>query len=240
MALNPLPTTPPHILLIGASRGIGLAMAEELLVRGWRVTATIRASASAALDNLAARYAQALSLEQLDMTDEAQLSRLHKRLRHQRFDVLFVNAGIANQNQNETIAEVTTEEFAHLMITNALSPLRVAERLQELVEADGLIGVMSSGQGSIGNNHQGGREVYRGTKAALNQYMRSYAARQAVLYPERALLLLAPGWIRTELGGEEGAYSLEETIPDIVSVIERKRSKPGLEFLDRFGKVVPW
>ncbi|MBM3072753.1 SDR family NAD(P)-dependent oxidoreductase [Lelliottia sp. RWM.1] len=239
MTLNEPRAERPHMLLIGASRGIGFAMAEELLHRGWNVTATVR-STNAALHALSARYPLSLTVEHLDMTDTAQLADLKTRLRYQRYDTLFVNAGIANQNQSETIAEVSTEEFVHVMITNALSPLRVIDAFQAQVTADGLIGVMSSGQGSISNNEKGGKEVYRGTKAALNQYMRSYAARQALKTPDRALLLLAPGWIRTDLGGEDGAFSLTETIPDIVSVIERKRSRPGLEFLDRFGKVVPW
>jgi NAD(P)-dependent dehydrogenase (short-subunit alcohol dehydrogenase family) len=55
------------------------------------------------------------------------------------------------------------------MVTNALSPMRVVEGLQDLVSAKGIIGVMSSGQGSISNNEKGGHEVYRGSKAALNQ-----------------------------------------------------------------------
>ncbi len=84
------------------------------------------------------------------------------------------------------------------MVTNALSPMRVVEALQDLVTADGLIGVMSSGQGSVTNNVNGMREVYRGSKAALNQYMRSFAARQA--NTPRAMVLMAPGSVRTDLG----------------------------------------
>ncbi|WP_313108768.1 SDR family oxidoreductase [Atlantibacter sp.] len=232
--------TRPRMLLIGASRGIGFAMTEELLRRGWDVTATVRGNHRTSLHDLILPYPDALNIEMLDMTDTGQLFELRARLQHQHYDVLFVNAGTANRNQNETIGEVSTEEFAHVMITNALSPLRVVEALQSFVKNDGLIGIMSSGQGSISNNHNGGREVYRGTKAALNQYMRSFAARQAVMYPERALLLLAPGWIRTDLGGDEGAFSLEETIPDIINAIESKRARPGLEYLDRFGKTVSW
>jgi len=227
-------------LLIGASRGIGLAMAEAFLSRQWQVTATVRGAGHTALHDLSAKYPHRLVIEQLDITDMAQLTALHQRLAGQRFDVLFINAGTSNRNQDETIAEVSTEEFVHLMITNALSPMRTAEVMQDLVEADGLIGIMSSGQGSIGNNTKGGKEVYRGTKAALNQYMRSYAAREAQRHPARALLLLAPGWIRTELGGGDAAFSLEETVPDIVNTIEATRSKSGLAFLDRFGKAVPW
>jgi NAD(P)-dependent dehydrogenase (short-subunit alcohol dehydrogenase family) len=124
------------------------------------------------------------------------------------------------------------------MVTNALSPMRVVEGLQNLVTADGLIGVMSSGQGSIANNLRGGREVYRGSKAALNQYMRSYAARQAGT--PRALLLMAPGWIRTGLGGDDAPFTMEETVPDIVDTLLAKQGRPGLEYLERNGQAVPW
>lgn len=68
--------------------------------------------------------------------------------------------------------------------------------------------------------------------------MRSYAARHEG--DSRALLLLAPGWIRTVLGGAEAPFSLEETIPDIVNVLLSKRGQPGLAYLDRMGRTVPW
>lgn len=240
MTESTLLLTPPRMLLVGASRGIGLAIAEELLKRHWQVTATVRGTEHTALHDLLARYPQALSIEQVDITDNAQLAVLHQRLAGAHFDALFINAGTANANQGDTLAEVSTEEFIHVMITNALAPMRAIEALNDRVKADGLIGVMSSGQGSIGNNTTGGNDVYRGTKAALNQYMQSYAARQAQAYPARALLLLAPGWIRTSLGGENAMFTLEDTIPDIVSVIEAKRVTPGLDYLDRFGETVPW
>ncbi len=124
------------------------------------------------------------------------------------------------------------------MVTNALGPMRIIEALADLVPPDGLIGVMSSGQASISNNTNGGFEVYRGSKSALNQHMRSYAARHAS--EPRALLLMAPGWIRTALGGPNAPFSLEETIPDIVNTLLSKRGKPGLEYLDRMGRTVPW
>ena len=63
------------------------------------------------------------------------------------------------------------------MVTNALSPMRVIEALYDLVVPEGTVGVMSSGQGSVANNTNGSREVYRASKAALNTLMRSFAAR---------------------------------------------------------------
>ena len=228
----------PSLLLVGASRGLGLAMAEEFLKRSWNVVATVRGGSRTGLHDLADKYPDQLAVEHVDVTDAAQLVELRNRLSARRFDILFNNAGTANRNQDETIAEVSTDEFVHVMVTNALGPMRTIETLQELVTAKGLIGVMSSGQGSVASNEKGGHEVYRGTKAALNQYMRSYAARHAD--DGHALLLMAPGWIRTELGGPEAPLTMEDTIPDIVSVIIGKKGRPGLQYLDRKGKTVPW
>ncbi|KAG8155421.1 SDR family oxidoreductase [Burkholderia catarinensis] len=228
----------PAILLVAASRGLGLAMAEAFLNQGWNVTGTVReGSGRTKLHDLAGRFGGRLAIETLDICEPAQLAALRERLSGRRFDMLFVNAGTTN-DPNETIGEVTTDEFVRVMITNALAPMRVIETLQDLATADGLIGAMSSGQGSVANNVSGMREVYRGSKAALNQFMRSFAARQADT--PRAMVLMAPGWVRTELGGPDARLTIEESVPGLVNVLLRKRGQPGLEYLDYQGKTVPW
>ena len=226
------------VLIIGASRGLGHAMATEFLDRGWQVVGTVRGTGRTLLHDLADENPGRVEIACLDITAPQQIAALHDRFASRRFDILFVNAGTANKHQDETIADVSTEEFVEVMVTNALGPMRVIEALQDLVTVTGLIGVMSSGQGSVGNNENGGREVYRASKAALNQCMRSYAARHAG--ERRALLLMAPGGIRTDLGGPDARFSMEETVPDIVDVVVGKQGKPGLEYLDRFGEVVVW
>jgi NAD(P)-dependent dehydrogenase (short-subunit alcohol dehydrogenase family) len=226
------------VLLIGASRGLGHAMAAEFLKKGWGVTGTVRGTRRAPLHDLAEAHGDRLQIEQLDITEPAQISTLHARLAGRRFDILFVNAGVANANQSETIAQTSTEEFIRVMVTNALSPMRVIEGLEDLVAPDGVIGVMSSGLGSISNNTQGRFEVYRGSKSALNQYMRCYAARHSG--EPRALVLMNPGWIRTELGGPKAPLAIEEAIPQVVDTLIAQRGKPGLHYIERNGDSLPW
>ncbi|MCT7329579.1 MULTISPECIES: SDR family NAD(P)-dependent oxidoreductase [Ralstonia] len=237
--MSATPNHIPTVLLIGASRGLGHAMAAEFLKKGWNVVGTVRAGNDRTLlHNLANAHPDRVTIETLDITRPEQIRALGERLSGRTFDVLFVNAGTTNPDPTQTIGEVSTEDFVALMMTNALSPMRVVESLAHLVPPAGLIGIMSSGQGSIADNESGQRELYRGSKAALNQFMRSFAARQA--HTPLAMLLVAPGWVRTDLGGPEGRLSIEESIPGVVNVILNKQGRPGLEYLDYRGRTVRW
>lgn len=225
------------ILIVGASRGLGFAMVEAYLKRGWRVIATGRERSTEKLRRLAQSAGPALEIETVDIAVPDQVTALRTRLASRRLDVLFVNAGVKNDDR-ETIADVSTEEFVRVMVTNSLSPMRVVEAFQDLVQPNGTIGVMSSGQGSVTNNTNGNYEVYRGSKAALNMFMRSFAARHAD--DTRTLLLMAPGWVRTDMGGPGARLSIEESIPNLVNTIEAHEGRPGLHYVDYLGRVVPW
>ncbi|PWC80066.1 SDR family NAD(P)-dependent oxidoreductase [Azospirillum sp. TSH64] len=234
-----LPTdTHRSILLVGASRGLGHAMAAEFLKKGWNVLGTVRGPNRTELHDLADAHPGRVEIESLDICAPDQLAALRDRLADRTFDMLFVNAGTANRDPTQTIGEVSTDEFIHVMTTNALGPMRVIEGLEGNVTAAGLIGVMSSGQGSIANNLSGRRELYRGSKAALNMFMRSFAARQAGT--DRPLAVMAPGWIRTALGGADAPLSIEDSIPKLVDVLLAKLDRPGLQYLDYRGQTVPW
>jgi NAD(P)-dependent dehydrogenase (short-subunit alcohol dehydrogenase family) len=232
-----MPTTSSDktLLLIGASRGLGFALAEEYLKRGCHVVATERDSTTSKLRDLSRSAEGRLEIATVDITDSDQVAALRTRLVSRQFDMMFVNAGIGTRDM---VADISTDEFIRMMVTNALSPMRVVEILQDLVMPTGTIGIMSSGQGSITNNENGLHEIYRASKTALNMLMRSFAAR----HPDdpRTLLLMAPGWVRTALGGPNAPFTIEETIPKVVDVMLSQQGKPGLQFLDREGHTVPW
>jgi NAD(P)-dependent dehydrogenase (short-subunit alcohol dehydrogenase family) len=230
-------TTGKTALIIGASRGLGFALAAEFLARGWRVTATVRGAGRTRLHELAGSSAGGLVVETVDITVPDEVAALRDRLAQTTFDLLFVNAGVTN-GPGETVADVSTDTFVRLMVTNALSPMRVIEALQDLVAASGTIAVMSSGQGSVANNTRGGFEVYRASKSALNQLMRSFAARHAD--DPRTLLLMAPGWVQTDLGGPGAPLTIGQSIPGVADTIEIQAGHPGLQYLDYRGQTVPW
>ncbi|RZZ83802.1 SDR family NAD(P)-dependent oxidoreductase [Pseudoxanthomonas winnipegensis] len=226
------------VLLIGASRGLGYAMVEQYLARGWRVIATARAHSTERLDALSRRRPGALRVETVDITEPAQIAALRARLEGETIDLLFVNAGVVNTDDEAIVADVATDEFLRVMLTNTLSPMRVVEALQDLVPSGGTIGLMSSGQGSLTNNTRAGHEAYRASKAALNMCMRSFAARHAE--DPRTLLLMAPGWVKTDMGGPDARLTIEESIPNLLDTMEAQRGRAGLQYLDYLGRTVPW
>ena len=141
------------VLLIGASRGLGYAIATEYVDRGAKVVATVRGQDRTALHDLQETADGLLDIEHVDITVPEQVQALRQRLGSRTFDLLFVNAGVGVA---ETVADVDSDEFVRVMVTNALSPMRVIETFADVVPSDGTIAIMSSGQGSIANNNSGG------------------------------------------------------------------------------------
>ncbi|MFI5953441.1 SDR family NAD(P)-dependent oxidoreductase [Cryptosporangium sp. NPDC051539] len=221
------------VLILGASRGLGLGLAAEYLARGWNVIGTIREGSPGGLPDLAC---DRLTIETVDVTDQAQIDALRTRLEGTAVDLLFVNAGITNANV--PVAEVPTEEFVDVMVTNVLSPMRAVEALDDLVPPTGTIAVMSSRQGSITRNTNAGYEVYRASKSALNQLMRSYSVRHAA--DPRTFLLVDPGHARTELGGPGAVRTVEQAVPPVVDTVEKRAGQGGLHFVDYEDRIVPW
>ncbi|MBE7161645.1 MAG: SDR family NAD(P)-dependent oxidoreductase [Williamsia herbipolensis] len=224
------------VLIIGASRGLGAALVEQWVSAGRHVVATSRGGHTP-LDDIAATDPGSVEVEHVDVTDVDQIAALRRRLDGRSFGLLFVNAGVTDE-ADATVPEISTDEFVRLMVTNALSPLRVIDALEDLVVPGGMIGVMSSGQGSVANNTRGGHEVYRGSKAALNTFVRSYVARRGE--DRGPVVLMAPGWVRTGLGGPGARLTIEDSVPGVVATLDSLVDRPGLRYVDYQGRTVPW
>ncbi|PZF66974.1 3-oxoacyl-ACP reductase [Curtobacterium sp. MCPF17_047] len=231
-------TTHPKVLVVGASRGLGEAIVEAYVARGAHVVGTVRSSGTSPLHDFVRRIDGRVEIEHVDITVEQQITSLRSRLDGRVFDLLFVVAGISLAAQDAVGADIDSAAFGRMMETNVLGVMRTVEVLQDLVDPGGTIAVMSSGQGSVAGNTTGGFEVYRATKSALNQMFRSYAVRHA--RGGRALLLMAPGWVKTSLGGPNAMLEISDSIPPLIDTVDAQHGAPGLRYLDRHGKTVAW
>jgi NAD(P)-dependent dehydrogenase (short-subunit alcohol dehydrogenase family) len=225
------------VLLLGASRGIGLGLVDEYLDRGWRVIATQRSRSSApALAERVKTANGALTVLRADINRPEDLVALSQQLSDVTLDLLFVVAGISD-DPNQTIGQISTEEFNHLMLTNVLSPMRALEQLARYVRPEGSLAVMTSALGSISENTTGGYEAYRASKAALNMLLRSYAARAG---GDRSILALMPGWVKTDMGGPDAPVEVKDSTAGLADTIANHASQPGLVFVDYQGNTIAW
>lgn len=221
-------------LIVGASRGLGLGLVRRLLATGWDVTATVRQPSSAL-----AECAGPLRIEAgVDIDDDDAVARLKASLAEAPdFDLVFVVAGVATQ-AGIPASRMARSTAGAVFQTNALSPIRVAEAFHRRVTRDGLIVLMTSKLGSVSLNRGGGWSSYRASKAALNTLARSFAGQHAGA--EWGLILMHPGWVRTDLGGRRATLDIETSAHGMVAVIDERFGQRGCVFLDYTGATVPW
>jgi NAD(P)-dependent dehydrogenase (short-subunit alcohol dehydrogenase family) len=228
-----------EIIIVGASRGLGLGLAREYVSRGWRVTATARDLQRArGLRELAASAPAAVRLETVDIKDNAQVAALAERLAGSEFDVLFVNAGISGSKQ-ASAGRVTPPEVSDLFHTNAIAPIAVAEKLAPFVkQGSGVIAFMSSRVGSVAEESSGYMPLYRASKAALNSMTRSFVAG----LKDRGLTVLSlhPGWVRTDMGGPDAPLDVGTSASGLADVLAQRAGTKGHAFLDYTGLELAW
>jgi len=225
-------------LVVGASRGLGLGLGAELKGRGWNVVATVRDQAGERrLRALAAKPGGEITDEQVDINDDAGVAALRRRLDGQVFDLFFVNAGIAPEPDDAL--RTSREAAADVFLTNAVAPIRFARAFVDRVrEGPGIIAFMSSGLGSVADKTDSYGELYSASKAALNSLSRSFAA--ALGRRRITVLAVAPGWVRTDMGGPGASLSVEESTSGIVDVLEACAGTGRHGFVDYRGRDVAW
>ena len=224
------------ILLAGASRGLGLGLAAAYLQRGWKVVATARAPDPAGgLAKLQGAHPDALRVETLDVADPASVQALAGRLQSGALNILFVVAG-SNAHSNSPINEIPPADIARELLTNATAPIALADTLQPYLAPGATVAFMTSIMGSIASNAGGGMELYRASKAALNMLASCYALR----HKNAPVLLLHPGWVRTDMGGANAPVDIVTSVSGLIDVIGKHAHMPGLAYLDYRGAKLPW
>ena len=223
-------------LIVGASRGLGLGLVARFLARGWDVTATVRRPSQALAD---LSMDAPLRIEAgVDIDDDGAVADLRTRLAEvPDFDLVFVVAGIATQAGTPAFL-LSREVVGAVFQTNAVSPLRFAEAFHRRVAPGGLIVLMTSKLGSVSLNRGGGWSSYRASKAALNTLARSFAGQHKEA--DWGVVLMHPGWVRTDLSGRRATLDVETSARGMVGVLEAHLGQRGCVYLDHAGEKVPW
>ncbi|AHL76081.1 short-chain dehydrogenase [Stutzerimonas stutzeri] len=223
--------TTQSVLIIGASRGLGLGLANAFAAQGWSVTATVRSQGAEALHSV-----PHVEIETLDITDGGSVDALAGRLSGRQFDVVFVNAGISGPRVDRASA-ASDSDVAALFITNSVAPVRLAERLLDNVKPGGVLTFMSSIMGSVETGSGMGMPLYGASKAALNHLVNSFAK---ALENGPTVLLMHPGWVRTEMGGDQAPLDVETSCRGMVQQVIHAIGQGGHRYLDYEGNELPW
>lgn len=225
-------------LILGASRGIGLETVKQYRADGWRVIATVRTQE-------AAQALQALGAEThvLDLTDANAVAGLAWKLDGEALDVAIYVAGIYGP-RTQGATPVSQADFDAVMHTNVWAPMGVLPAVLPMVEAGrnganepgGVLAVISSRMGSIGDMTGNGGWLYRASKAAVNAVLRgvSIDAKNATC------LTFHPGWVQTDMGGAGAAITAQESVAGIRRVIAGAARADNGGFRNYDGSVIEW
>ncbi len=222
------------VLITGANRGIGLALAKEFSAAGYSVIGTARKPDEAiALAKLPARVLK------LDVTQPASVAKLASELSDEPIDILINNAGILRQEAPE-FADVDIEAMVLQYQVNTLGPLRVAQALMPNVQASErkVVVNISSMLGSMELNSFGSMMGYRASKAALNSVTKTLALDMADT--GGIFVALHPGYVKTDLNDGRGAIETSESAAGLYSVIEDLALDDSGKFYSYDGKPMPW
>ena len=229
----------PHALITGANRGIGLEHARQLLERTWTVTAAVRdpdgANDLKALDPGDGR----LRIVAYDASDLTAAETLKSQVEGP-IDILFANAGVMGPRTQDDHRTAASEDFLDVIRINSVAPLALAAAFADQV-ADSrmkVIALQSSRMGSIADNDSGGRYVYRASKAALNAVGKSLS----VDLKDKGIIVLVlhPGWVRTDMGGPNGLITVKECVDGQLDLIARANPAMNGRFFHSNGQDLPW
>ena len=217
------------VVITGANRGIGLAIAQIYGKRGDRVIALCR-RASKELRNSGAEI-----VEDVDVTSSEALQDAAAAVGD--VDVLIANAGVLSNEPLSAVAEAT-DRIARQFSVNALGPLLTVHAFADQLVKGAKVALITSRMGSMTDNSSGGSYGYRMSKAALNAAGRSLAIDLA---PRGiSVSLLHPGYVRTDMTGGRGDVEPSEAAARLVERIDDLSAANSGTFRHANGEELPW
>jgi NAD(P)-dependent dehydrogenase (short-subunit alcohol dehydrogenase family) len=226
------------VLITGANRGIGLALAEALLQDGYAVIAGCRLPEAAAdLQQLASRT-RLIDIVLLDVNSDELVSAAVASVAktRNRLDVIVNNAGLMPEKGDESIADLPLAHLRSAFETNVIGCARVIRAFLPLLRGSNRPRILnvSSGLGSISSRDDASYYAYATSKAALNMLTRSIALE--LISEGITTVTISPGWVRTDMGGLDAPLSPKESAHSLVHAIRTVGPELNGQFLERSGK----
>lgn len=221
------------VLVVGASRGIGLEFVRQYVAEGHRVIATHRTPESGAtLREVGAKPAV------LDMLDEGGVVEFGEKMAHEKIDIAVINAGIAGA-RNQAISSPGGLDFDAVMHTNVRAPMQLIPALAPaLIAAHGKLAVVSSRMGSLSLMTSSASWLYRTSKAALNATLK---AASLELGPQGVVCIaFHPGWVRTNMGGAGAEIDVQTSVAGMRRVLALANDSSNGKFINYNGEQLSW
>ena len=217
------------VVISGANRGIGLALAQQYKNRGDRVIALVR-RASAELKSVADRI-----IEDVDLSDVSCFAHVAVTLSATKIDLLINNAGIL---ASESLDQVMDDSMERQLLVNAIAPVRLTSALQAHLNDGAKVALITSRMGSIADNGSGAYYGYRMSKAALNAAGKSLALDLAPR--DIAVALLHPGFVQTEMVNFAGDIDANTAAQRLCLRIDQLTCATSGSFWHSNGELLPW
>ena len=215
-----------RVLIIGASRGIGLGFAKIFLNNGWEVHATVRDNGG---EGKLSEIHDDISIHRLDVRRDHQITQLAQRFNDKPIDLLVHNAGTYGKNMDE-------EDVLQI---NSVAPFNVVTNFLPIVvqSVQKKIALLTSKMGAR-NGGPTPSDTYGKSKCALNDRFRktepNWRSQGAIS------VVLHPGWVATDMGGQSAPVSVLDSVSGMHQVLHDLQPSQSGSFLTWEGKKHPW
>ena len=228
------------ILVTGANRGLGLGLVKKFLKNNEKVICTTRnISKSKELILCKEKYNDNLEICELDLLDKDSPNILSNFLGDETIDLFINNAGVIGHSAQH-FKSVSSNHWLEVLKVNLIAPLLITQSIIKNIgkSSERKIYFISSKVGSIEDNKSGGMYIYRSSKTALNQVVKSLSIDLKPL--GISVISLHPGWVRTEMGGPNALISVEESVNGMIDVISNTSIINSGQFINYDGTRLPW